>query len=136
MIDLDGFKRVNDDLGHLAGDALLVGLSGRMRGVVRGGEGIYRFGGDEFVALLPGADRASAAMIGERLCQAVSAQPFALGEGKSLAVTCSIGVASLPEDAGDPRALIATADEALLRAKASGKNRVEVAKPCLKASGS
>jgi diguanylate cyclase (GGDEF)-like protein len=129
MVDLDGFKRVNDNLGHLAGDALLIGLAARMRGVIRGGKGLYRFGGDEFAILLPGADRASAAAVGQRLRRAVSEQPFALGDGQKIPITCSIGVASIVQDAVEPRALIAAADAALLYAKARGKNRVMEAEP-------
>lgn len=136
MIDLDGFKHVNDGLGHLAGDALLAGLAARMRGVMRGGAGLYRFGGDEFAAILPGADRAAAAIVGERLHRAVIAEPFALGEGVKRAVACSIGVASMPEDASSAHDLIARADEALLRAKACGKDRVEAARPGVRGSGS
>jgi diguanylate cyclase (GGDEF)-like protein len=125
MIDLDGFKQVNDRLGHLAGDALLAGLAARMRGVVRGGESVYRYGGDEFTALVPGADRAAAALVGARLRAAVSGQPFALGEGvEPLRVTCSVGAASLPEDGADAKALVEAADRAMFRAKAAGKDGV------------
>jgi diguanylate cyclase (GGDEF)-like protein len=128
MIDLDGFKQVNDRLGHLAGDALLAGLAARMRGVVRGRENVYRYGGDEFAVLIPGADRAAAALVGSRLASAVSAQPFTLGrEGERLRITCSIGVASLPEDAHDATALVDAADRAMFRAKSAGKARVEIA---------
>jgi diguanylate cyclase (GGDEF)-like protein len=124
MIDLDGFKQVNDRYGHLAGDALLAGLASRMRGVVRGGEGIYRYGGDEFAALLPGADRAAAALVGGRLHAAVSGQPFALNHERTVSVTCSVGIASMPEDAADATGLVEAADRAMFRAKASGKDQV------------
>jgi len=128
MIDLDGFKQVNDTLGHLAGDALLAGLATRMRGVVRGGEGVYRYGGDEFAALAPGADRAGIALVGQRLREAIVGQPFAVGEGEKIRITCSIGVAALPEDAGDATALVEAADRAMFRAKASGKDAVASAR--------
>jgi diguanylate cyclase (GGDEF)-like protein len=124
MIDLDGFKHVNDSLGHLAGDALLAGLAARMRGVVRGGEGVYRYGGDEFAVLVPGAGRAAIAKVGARLLRAIASQPFALGGGRKIGITCSVGVASIPEDAVDAQSLVAAADAALLEAKARGKNAV------------
>jgi diguanylate cyclase (GGDEF)-like protein len=133
MIDLDGFKQVNDHLGHLAGDELLAGLASRMRGVVRGGELLYRYGGDEFAALVPGADRAAAGRVAARIHAAVSGQPFTLGAGlgsppgaaRVLHVTCSVGVASLPEDAADAATLVAAADRAMFRAKSRGKNQVD-----------
>jgi diguanylate cyclase (GGDEF)-like protein len=129
MIDLDGFKQVNDRLGHLAGDALLGGLAARMRGVIRGGEGVYRYGGDEFAVLVPGGDRAAAAIVGGRLHAAISGQPFSLslGEARALHITCSVGVASLPEDARAPTALVDAADRAMFKAKAAGKDQVEEA---------
>jgi len=127
MIDLDGFKQVNDRLGHLAGDALLAGLAARMRGVIRGGEGMYRYGGDEFAAILPSADRDAATIVADRLRAAVSGQPYSLGGGQKLRITCSVGVASLPEDGEDATALIEAADQAMFRAKAGGKDKVEAA---------
>jgi diguanylate cyclase (GGDEF)-like protein len=127
MIDLDGFKQVNDRCGHPAGDALLVELALRMREVIRGGEGVYRYGGDEFAVLLPGATRSAASLIAGRLLRAVAGRPFTLGEGQSERITCSIGAASMPEDADDDTSLVAAADAALLRAKALGKNVVELA---------
>ncbi len=125
MIDLDGFKLVNDRLGHLAGDALLAGLAARMRGVVRGGEGVYRYGGDEFAVLVPGADRAAAAIVGARLHAAISGQPFALGDDQTLRITCSVGVASLPGDGQTGMGLVEAADRAMFKAKARGKDQVE-----------
>ena len=127
MIDLDGFKRINDHCGHPAGDALLVEVALRMREVIRGGEGVYRYGGDEFAVLLPDATRSAAALIAGRLVRAVAGRPFALGEGRTEQITCSIGAASMPEDADDDVSLVAAADAALLRAKARGKNVVELA---------
>jgi diguanylate cyclase (GGDEF)-like protein len=127
MIDLDGFKQINDRCGHPAGDALLVEVALRMREVVRGGEGVYRYGGDEFAVLLPNATRSASALIAGRMLRALAGRPFILGEGLSERITCSIGAASLPEDARDAEHLIAAADAALLRAKALGKNIVELA---------
>jgi diguanylate cyclase (GGDEF)-like protein len=124
MIDLDAFKQVNDRYGHLAGDALLAGLASRMRGVVRGAEGIYRYGGDEFAVLIPSADRSAAVLVGERLHATISGQPFALNHERSVPVTCSVGVASMPEDASDATGLVEAADRAMFVAKESGKDRV------------
>jgi diguanylate cyclase (GGDEF)-like protein len=127
MIDLDDFKKINDRHGHPAGDALLAGVAARLRGVVRSREGTYRYGGEEFAMLIPGGDRAASARVGERLHGAISAQPFNLGGGCVVRVTCSVGVASLPDDARDASGLVKAADAALLRAKARGKDRVVAA---------
>jgi two-component system cell cycle response regulator len=127
MIDLDGFKQINDRCGHPAGDALLAEVALRMREVIRGGEGVYRYGGDEFAVLLPDATRSASALIAGRLLRAVAGRPFTLGGGQSEKITCSIGAASVPEDAEDDTELVAAADGALLRAKARGKNVVELA---------
>lgn len=127
MVDLDDFKKINDRYGHPAGDALLAGVAARLRGVVRAREGAYRYGGEEFAMLIPGGDRAASALVAGRLNGAVSAQPFNLGGGCLVRVTCSVGVASLPDDASDASGLVKAADTALLRAKARGKDRVEQA---------
>lgn len=126
MIDLDDFKRVNDTHGHLAGDALLAELGKRLRSVLRAGERPYRYGGEEFTVLLPGATEGDLFAIGERLRLAVADTPFAVGPERRLVVTCSIGVAARARG-DDAERLIDAADQALLVAKTSGKNRVQVA---------
>jgi diguanylate cyclase (GGDEF)-like protein len=127
MLDLDDFKKINDRHGHPAGDTLLAGVAVRLRGVVRARERIYRYGGEEFAMLIPGGDRAAVSLVGGRLHGAVSAQPFDLGAGCVVRVTCSAGGASFPDDASDASGLVAVADAALLRAKARGKDRLELA---------
>jgi len=127
MVDLDDFKQVNDTLGHLTGDALLAGVAARMRSVLRASESPYRYGGEEFAVVLPEADRAAALAVGERLRRAVGERPFAVGGDEPLRVTCSVGAASIPQDGATAKLLVAAADEALLRAKAAGKNRVVAA---------
>lgn len=127
MIDLDDFKQVNDTLGHLAGDALLAGVASRIRAVARAGEAPYRYGGEEFTLVLPKSDRAVAAAVAERVRRAVADEPFVVGSDRAISITCSVGVASNPQDAQDAQGLVAAADAALLRAKRLGKDRVELA---------
>lgn len=123
MLDLDNFKRVNDHLGHLAGDALLVGLSARLRHALRPTEAAYRFGGEEFCVVLPGLPLTAAQGVAERLRRVVADAPFALGGGRTEPITCSLGVAQLTGGMTVP-GLVDAADGALLAAKRTGKNRV------------
>ncbi|MCB9587271.1 MAG: sensor domain-containing diguanylate cyclase [Polyangiaceae bacterium] len=126
MIDLDDFKRVNDTHGHLAGDALLMAVAERLRDVTRGRELAFRYGGEEFAVLLPGAQRHVLQKVGERLRKSVGARPFSVSEKTTLRVTCSVGIAE--QSPGDnAEALIDRADQALLEAKSSGKNCVRLA---------
>jgi diguanylate cyclase (GGDEF)-like protein len=124
MIDLDDFKRINDTHGHLVGDALLAGVAARLRDVVRADAGVYRYGGEEFAVLLPGVAVDELTAVGERLRLAMAERPFPVGSGGSLAITCSVGLASLELTEGEADALIGVADAALLEAKRTGKNRV------------
>lgn len=122
MLDLDDFKGINDTLGHLVGDRLLAEIAHRLRQAVRGGA-VYRYGGEEFTALLTGVDRSGARLVAERLRRAVHDEAFLPDRGTARVVTCSLGVATLSgaESAGD---LLRRADSALLLAKRGGKNRV------------
>jgi len=125
MIDLDDFKQVNDRHGHPAGDSLLAGIAARLRGVVRSGEQPYMYGGEEFAVVLHGTGATQVMVVGERLRRAISGQPFDIGTARRVAVTCSVGVASLSQEVTTADDLIAAADGALLHAKRRGKNRVE-----------
>ena len=123
VMDLDGVKAINDANGHLFG-AYAIGESGRVIGTVLGDRGIAsRFGGDEFVAAVPGADLARTEALGEEIRAAIAAHPF-VRDGVTLHPGISVGVASLPESASDPDSLFRVADGALYRAKNAGKNRV------------
>jgi diguanylate cyclase (GGDEF)-like protein len=125
MLDLDHFKRVNDTYGHLAGDAVLRQTAKRMQAVVRSYDLVGRFGGEEFLIVLPGTSGANAAQLAERLRAAVAHEPVSQ-DLLRIPVTASLGVgASGPEPSGDPQTLIRVADEALYRAKERGRNRVE-----------
>lgn len=121
MLDLDHFKRINDTLGHGRGDEVLAAVGVALHSTVRDSDFVGRYGGEEFMMLLPNTDRAGAATIAERVRQTI-ADIDALGEQH---VTISLGVAMFPEDAPDQARLIRSADRALYRAKANGRNRVE-----------
>lgn len=121
MLDIDHFKRVNDTHGHLAGDAVLTGLSELLGRRTRAIDRVCRYGGEEITVILPETDLEAAA---ERLRAAVEAQPFDVNAGAPLRITVSIGVASWPAHAGGAEALVAAADEALHAAKRAGRNRV------------
>src|SRR6202165_3029447 len=116
LMDLDGFKSVNDSLGHEAGDGLLQQVSQRMKGVLRKADTIARYGGDEFAVVPWGAtDVPRAVLIAEKIVQAVS-KPFTI-DGQPISVTMSIGVAVCPQHADDTDALIRRADVAMYAAK-------------------
>jgi two-component system cell cycle response regulator len=126
MIDLDHFKNVNDTYGHQAGDIVLREAARRMVNILRTYDQIGRYGGEEFLAVLPDCDLVCAASAAERLRSGLAAQPVVVVESQSLTVTASLGIFStseLPNASVDE--LIRVADAALYRAKHQGRNRVE-----------
>ena len=127
MCDIDHFKRVNDSYGHPAGDAVLKEVSRRIAACVRKSDIAVRYGGEEFMLILPETEPHALAAIGEKLRLAISAKPVDLGAaGVSLPLTISVGVAASHPDGDSGEALIARADAALYRAKEGGRNRVEL----------
>ena len=133
LIDVDRFKQINDEHGHLAGDVALREAAQRVDAHIRGSDAAARFGGDEFVVLAPGINAEQAAVLAERIRGAVCDPPLELPDGAKVTLTVSIGIASitLSRDEADLKAaserLLAEADSALYRAKQRGRNRVEVA---------
>jgi diguanylate cyclase (GGDEF)-like protein len=126
FIDLDGFKRINDDLGHAAGDEVLRAVAKRMQSDVRGGDTVARLGGDEFVVLLEPLDGQAAAVgVADRLVAAVS-RPVLLAGGRVVRVGASVGVALSQPGVIDPEALLHEADVAVYRAKSTGRGHTEV----------
>lgn len=122
VADIDHFKRINDGWGHDAGDAVLRQFATRVRDSIRGSDLACRYGGEEFIVLMPDTGSDDARAIAERLRKAVSDQPFTIG-GETLSVTISVGSATLlPLD--DEESLIKRADRGLYAAKHEGRNRV------------
>ena len=126
FIDLDHFKQINDGRGHAAGDACLAGLIAPIQAELRHSDVIGRYGGEEFVVILNGADAAAAHPIAERICRRV-AEVRIEGFGLPIHLTCSIGVASSDTLGVWGQHLIAHADTAQYAAKRSGRNQVQVA---------
>jgi diguanylate cyclase (GGDEF)-like protein/PAS domain S-box-containing protein len=122
FLDLDGFKAVNDEYGHSAGDELLVLVSQRMKGALRDGDTLARIGGDEFVAVLVDLDQAEdAEPVLERLLQA-AADPVTLGNAE-IHVSASMGIAVFPRDGTHTDLLLRRADQSMYQAKQAGRNR-------------
>jgi len=124
VFDLDLFKAVNDTFGHLIGDETLQSLATVMRHAARAGDIVGRYGGEEFIAFLPGASLEQAAVIAERVRQAISQAVIAVGDDARVNVTVSAGVAVIPSCAGSLREAIRVADARLFMAKRLGRNRV------------
>jgi two-component system chemotaxis response regulator CheY len=120
-VDVDHFKQINDTYGHQAGDRVLAEVARRLAGAVRGGDELARWGGDEFVAILPDTDREGALCAAERLRAAVAADPMPVNGG-DVVVTISVGWAHWAGDTADD--LLARADRSLYQAKDTGRNTV------------
>ena len=124
VLDIDYFKSINDTYGHDAGDDVLHDFAIRIRKSIRGIDLACRYGGEEFVVVMPETDMAVATMVAERLRRRIASEPFPIQKGtRTIEVTISIGIAALgPND--DAAAVIKRADQALYRAKRDGRNRV------------
>ncbi len=122
MIDIDHFKKVNDTEGHPVGDLVLRIVAGRLQQLVVPPATLVRWGGEEFLVLVPGSGTEEVSELGEQLRKAVSESPLALGDGRVLEVTLSAGCSAGP--IGTLEEAIGAADEALYEAKKTGRNRV------------
>ncbi len=127
MLDLDHFKKLNDMHGHECGNIVLKGVSLIVRGCIRDTDILSRYGGEEFAVILPQTASREAWQIAERIRGAIETHQFDVGEGhERLSVTVSVGVTSFPENGQPQSALVNLADQALYRAKGSGRNVVAV----------
>ena len=129
LVDVDHFKKINDELGHQAGDVVLQELAKRVSGNLREYDGVGRYGGEEFLLVIPGCDLAATTRRAEDIRILISKEPFLTAPGRPV-VTVSMGVAAA-EVSEPPEALLRRTDEALYRAKRSGRNRVEPANEAL-----
>ncbi len=125
MADLDHFKRVNDELGHLVGDEVLREVGRRLESAVRGGDTVGRYGGEEFLLVLPSSSAETGRQVAERVRERIESAPVQV-DGHAVPLTVSVGVAALGEDESAAE-LLQRADEALYAAKQAGRNRVVAA---------
>jgi diguanylate cyclase (GGDEF)-like protein len=129
FFDLDNFKEVVDTHGHLLGAKVLKEVAQAVHRVLDEEDRIVRYGGDEFVVILPRQTKDQALAKAERMIDAISETPYLTKEHLNVHVTASFGLATFPDDAGDKRGLLQEADHCLFRSKTEGKNRLSVAGP-------
>jgi diguanylate cyclase (GGDEF)-like protein len=122
LVDIDHFKKVNDTYGHPVGDLVLRGVARILKEEIRDIDTAARYGGEEFAVVLPGTDSAGAKNFAERLRKTIMAETFS-ADGRTLKVTASIGIASVPADAKTKEELIERTDQALYHAKHQGRNQ-------------
>jgi diguanylate cyclase (GGDEF)-like protein len=126
MVDLDNFKLVNDNYGHGVGDRYLQGVAHAIRGILRQGDIFARYGGDEFVLLLPDSNQQTAAVVAQRLLETVSTMEITADDGKIITGSVSIGMAVYPLHADNAKDLFLFADNMMYKAKSAGKHQVGV----------
>jgi two-component system cell cycle response regulator len=125
ILDIDYFKSINDTYGHESGDDVLRQFGVRMRKSIRGIDLACRYGGEEFVIVMPETDMAVAATVAERLRRRIASEPFAVEQGgRTIEVTISVGIATLEGGEDNAAGILRRADQALYRAKRDGRNRV------------
>jgi diguanylate cyclase (GGDEF)-like protein len=124
MLDLDFFKDINDTYGHQTGDNVLVAIARVIDKHVRGIDYVGRYGGEEFLIVLPATSMAESSEIAERIRRSLAATPITVSKSEEVHLTISIGIAFYPGDSEEQRALLSYADQALYHAKAAGRNQV------------
>jgi diguanylate cyclase (GGDEF)-like protein len=127
FLDLDGFKNVNDNHGHLAGSKALVEAAAIIRACARETDVVARFGGDEFALILPDTGVDGAQSVARRIRDRIRSATFLTSDGLAVRLTASIGVATLPDAAGSAEELLQAADKAMYRVKAAGKDGIHIA---------
>jgi len=125
MFDLDNFKGINDRHGHLCGDAVLAAVGATMKAELRGSDLKCRYGGDEFMVILPDTPLVGAKQVSENLRRAIAEHPVTWNDGQVM-ITASFGITSISQGEHDPLSAIARADTALYRAKQRGRNGIEL----------
>ncbi|WP_421870333.1 diguanylate cyclase [Motiliproteus sp.] len=125
MLDLDHFKQLNDNHGHLFGDKVLEGVGKLIRSHLRSVDSAYRYGGEEFVILMPQVDEEKAQIGIQRICNELNALSFETDAGETIQITASAGLACVDENDTD-KSLLSKADEAMYEAKAKGRNRIQI----------
>ena len=128
FIDIDHFKNVNDGHGHLVGTQILSEVGALLKGVLRKNDLIYRYGGDEFVLIVPGVNQSTAHKIGERILKKVKNKEFGYSDSnKGFNLTVSIGIALFPENGKNRQDILSLADKMMYAAKSSGRGAVRMA---------
>jgi diguanylate cyclase (GGDEF)-like protein len=122
FLDLDHFKLVNDNHGHSIGSTVLREVAEVLWTIVRNTDRPTRYGGDEFVIVMPETDKGGATAVGERIRETIASKSFATRDGIDVRITASLGLATYPDDAADATGLLDTADRAMYLGKARGRN--------------
>lgn len=124
FLDIDYFKLVDDNFGHLVGSETLKLVGSRIKKVIRDRDVAVRYGGDEYIVILPDTDKRTAGLVAERIRTAIADEPFSTFDRKKFRITVTLGVASYPQDARNRDDLIGKADKAMYEGKMTGRNKV------------